>query len=233
MQGARRLCGFGIDSLDRIILGSNSAYLYIGIPSERNNDDISRYDYDFFHSELAAAEGFSVDTLGPVDGKPDPSVLAVFHDYIKAMPLVAEANQMSKDMSKDLMFELEVKNLALSDSRGNDLQKIIVIKVSNTSTQQVWVWSKAKFINRKYLMEELYQRFITGEEVETDKESDPFWDPIEVIHLGSAHIWLQSLAYCMTLEEQTELLNSEGKEEAILLISIIPCSSSGKYVPFF
>ncbi|XP_078503099.1 kinesin-like protein KIF28 [Lissotriton helveticus] len=217
-----------LQHLDRIILGSNSAYLYIGFPSERNNDDISKYDYDFFHSELAAAEGFSVDTLGPADGKPDPSVLAVFHDYIKAMPLVADANQMSKDLSKDLRFELEVKNLALSDSRGNDLQKEIVVKVSNNTTQQVWVWSKAKFINRKYLMEELYQRFIGGEEVGADKESDPFWDPIEVIHLGSAHIWLQSLAYGMKLEEQTELLNSEGKEEAILLINIIPCSSSGK-----
>lgn len=34
------------------------------------------------------------------DGKPDPSVLAVFHDYIKLMPLVAEANQMSKELKK-------------------------------------------------------------------------------------------------------------------------------------
>lgn len=34
------------------------------------------------------------------DGKPDPSVLAVFHDYIKLMPLVAEANQMSEELMK-------------------------------------------------------------------------------------------------------------------------------------
>lgn len=34
------------------------------------------------------------------DGKPDPSVLAVFHDYIKLMPLVAEANQMSEELKK-------------------------------------------------------------------------------------------------------------------------------------
>ena len=34
------------------------------------------------------------------DGKADPSVLAVFQDYVKLMPLVAEANQMSKELKK-------------------------------------------------------------------------------------------------------------------------------------
>uniref|UniRef100_K7FDE2 Kinesin-like protein 6 n=1 Tax=Pelodiscus sinensis TaxID=13735 RepID=K7FDE2_PELSI len=218
-----------LQHMDRVILGSNSAYLYVGFPAERTNEDLSRYDYDFFQSELAAAEGFSVDKLGVVnkDGKPDPSVLAVFHDYIKLMPLVAEANQMSEELKKELKLELKVKNLALSDSRGYDLQKEVTVKVTNKKTSQVWVWSKAKFINRKFLMEELYQNFLDGADVNVDQDSDPFWDPVEVIHLGSAHIWLQSLAYCMKLEEQTEVLNSEGMEEAILLINIVPCSSDG------
>ncbi|XP_073401192.1 kinesin-like protein KIF28 [Dendrobates tinctorius] len=216
--------------LDRIILGSNSAYLFIGFLDERGEcEDISKFDYDFFQSELAAAEGFSVDKLGAVhnkDGKLDPSVLAVFHDYIKLMPLVAEANQMSEELMKDLTFELKVKNLALTDSRGYDLQKEIMVKVIKTGTQQVWMWSKSKFINRKFLMEELYQGFLDGN-MTLDRENDPFWDPVEAIHLGSAYIWLQSLAYCMKLEEQTELLDSEGLEEAIILINITPCYSGG------
>uniref|UniRef100_A0A674IVG9 Kinesin-like protein n=1 Tax=Terrapene triunguis TaxID=2587831 RepID=A0A674IVG9_9SAUR len=220
-----------LQHLDRVILGSNSAYLYVGFPAERTNEDLIRYDYDFFQSELAAAEGFSVDKLGIVnnkDGKPDPSVLAVFHDYIKLMPLVAEANQMSEELKKELKLELKVKNLASSDSRGYDLQKEVIVKVTNKMTNQVWVWSKAKFINRKFLMEEVYQHFLDGEDVYVGQDHDPFWDPVEVIHLGSAHIWLQSLAYCMKLEEQTEVLNSEGMEEAILLLNIAPCSSDGR-----
>uniref|UniRef100_A0A7M4G035 Kinesin-like protein n=1 Tax=Crocodylus porosus TaxID=8502 RepID=A0A7M4G035_CROPO len=220
-----------LQHLDRIILGSNTAYLYIGPPAERTNKDLLRYDYDFFQSELAAADGFSIDKLGAVsskDGKPDPSVLAVFHDYIKLMPLVAEANQMSEELNKDLKFELKVKNLASSDSRGYDLQKEIIVKVMHKITKQVWVWSKAKFINRKFLMEELYQHFLDGEDMHVEQDNDPFWDPVEVIHLGSAHIWLQSLAYCMKLEEQTELLNFEGQEEAVVLINVVPCSSDGR-----
>ncbi|XP_068925231.1 kinesin-like protein KIF28 [Petaurus breviceps papuanus] len=219
-----------LQHLDRVILGSNSAYLYIGFPSERSKD-WARFDYDFFQSELAAAEGVSVDKLGAVnnkDGKVDPSVLAVFQDYIKLIPLVAEANQMSEELMKGLKLELRVKNLASSDSKGYDLQKEVIVKVTNRETQEVWMWSKAKFINRKYLMEEIYQHFLDGEDIHVAQEDDPFWDPLEAVHLGSAHIWLQSLAYCMKLEEQAELLNSEGLEEAILLINITPCSRTGE-----
>ncbi|XP_067150668.1 kinesin-like protein KIF28 [Apteryx mantelli] len=220
-----------LQHLDRVILGSNSAFLYVGLPAERTDEDLSRYDYDFFQSELAAAEGFSTDKLGAAsskDSRADPSILAVFHDYIKLMPLVAEVNQMSEELKKDLTFELKVKNLAASDSRGYDLQKEIIVKVTHVTTNQVWIWSKAKFINRKFLMEELYQRFREGEDTHVNQDSDPFWDPVEVVHLGSAHVWLQSLAYCLQLEEQTELLNSEGLEEAVVVINLSPCSRDGR-----
>ncbi|KAJ8776334.1 hypothetical protein J1605_015632 [Eschrichtius robustus] len=128
-----------LQHLDRIILGSNSAYLYIGFPSERGSEDLSRFDYDFFQLERVASEGVSVDKLGAVnsgDGKADPSVLAVFQDYIKLMPLVAEANQMSEELKKGLYMELKVKNLASSDSRGHDLQKEVMVKATNQRTRQ-------------------------------------------------------------------------------------------------
>lgn len=77
-------------------------------------------------------------------------------------------------------------------------------------------------------MEELYQRFLEGENTDVNQDSDPFWDPVEVVHVGSAHVWLQALAYRMKLEEQAELLNSEGLEEAVVLINLSPCSSDGR-----
>ncbi|XP_045652383.1 kinesin-like protein KIF28P [Ursus americanus] len=220
-----------LQHLDRIILGSNSAYLYVGFPSERGSEDLNRLDYDFFQLERAAAEGVSVDKLGAMgrgDGSADPSVLAVFQDYVKLMPLVAEANQMGEELEKGLRMELKVKNLASSDSRGYDLQKEVMVKVTHQRTHEVWIWSKAKFINRKFLMEELYQRFLEGEDVRVAQEDDPFWDPVEVVHLGSAHVWLQPLAYCMKLEEQVEFLNCDGLEEAMLHIHVAPCSPAGQ-----
>ncbi|KAK0141957.1 Kinesin-like protein KIF28P [Merluccius polli] len=219
-----------LQHLDRLILGSNSTYLFIGYPSERGSDDWSRYDYDYFHSELAAAEGINLGETAAGSSQTDPSLLAAFYDYIKLMPMVAEANQMSQELNKGVVFKVEIKNLALSDSKGHDLEKEIVVRVTSIESKQVWVWSKVKFVNRKFLMEEIYQQHQAGEGLSMaalPREKDPFWDPLEPLLLGSAHLWLQSLAFRIPLEEQLEVLGSEGTEEAILQTQLVPCTSTG------
>uniref|UniRef100_A0A3B4CGN5 Kinesin-like protein 6 n=1 Tax=Pygocentrus nattereri TaxID=42514 RepID=A0A3B4CGN5_PYGNA len=217
--------------LDRLILGSNSTYLFIGFPSERAGEDWARYDYDYFQSELAAAEAVCL-FLSAGSVQPDPSLLAVFYDYIRLMPMVTEANQMSQELNKGVEFKLEIKNLAMSDSKGHDLEKETAVRVTC-----VWMWSKAKFINRKFLMEEMYQQQaggVSGGVVvgEADlpplpRDRDPFWDPLEPLHLGSAHLWLQSLPFRIHVEEQVEVVGPEGSEEAILQTQLIPCSPTG------
>lgn len=125
-----------------MILGSNSTFLFIGFPSERVGEDWSRYDYDYFQSELAAAAGIHLHTLCDTPGQsedndlilsvwreystresvdsssavfrltcasvgclqPNPSLLAAFYDYIKLMPMVTEANQMSQELNKVLIL---------------------------------------------------------------------------------------------------------------------------------
>ncbi|KAF7665771.1 hypothetical protein LDENG_00132020 [Lucifuga dentata] len=226
-----------LQHLDRLILGSNCTFLFIGYPSERGGDDWSRYDYDYFQSELAAAEGIHLGDSSPGSSQTDPSLLAVFYDYIKLMPMVAEANQMSQELNKGVEFKLEIKNLALSDSKGHELEKKIVVRVTSVGNKQVWMWSKAKFVNRKFLMEEVYQQHqaehsgdhrVQGLSAATlPRDKDPFWDPVEPLLLGSAHLWLQSLAFRIALEEQLEVLGSEGTEEAILQAQLVPCTSTG------
>ncbi|XP_053488799.1 kinesin-like protein KIF28 [Ictalurus furcatus] len=219
--------------LDRVILGSNSTFLFMGFPWERVGDDWSRYDYDYFQSELAVAEGVHLHTLSmsnlncvSVESlQPNPSLLAAFYDYAKLMPMVTEANQMSQELNKGVEFRLEIKNLAMSDSKGQDLEKELVVRVMNVQSKQVWLWSKAKFINRKFLMEEVYQRGVSLPNLPQDK--DPFWDPVEPLHLGSAHLWLHSLAFRIAVDEQVEVVGPEGTEEAILHARLVPCSPEG------
>lgn len=102
------------------------------------------------------------------------------------------------------------------------------------------MWSKAKFINRKFLMEEVYQQqqmasgagegVVGPKRLVLARDRDPFWDPLEPLHLGSAHLWLQSLAFRIPLEEQVEVLGPEGTEEAILQAQLLPCSPMGLWV---
>lgn len=77
------------------------------------------------------------------------------------MPMMAEANQMSQELGKvtemstfrglkqfvthachlsmlqGVEFTLEIKNLALSDSKGHDLEKKIVVRVTAAEQKQV------------------------------------------------------------------------------------------------
>nr|XP_025859049.1 kinesin-like protein KIF28P [Vulpes vulpes] len=71
-----------LQHLDRVILGSSSAYLYIGFPSERGSEDLNRFDYDFFQLERAAVEGVSMDKLGE-----QPRALP-FRHLLHADPLI-------------------------------------------------------------------------------------------------------------------------------------------------
>lgn len=92
------------------------------------------------------------------------------------------------------------------------------------------------------------------------RDKDPFWDPVEPLLLGTAHLWLHSLAFRIPLEEQLEVriqmhckhththtpsggnvsehghiglssqvLGSEGTEEAILQAQLVPCTALGLY----
>lgn len=103
-------------------------------------------------------------------------------------------------------------------------------------SSQVWMWSKAKFVNRKFLMEEVYQQQVVGGEgadrAPLPRDRDPFWDPLEPLHLGSAHLWLQSVAFRIPLEEQVEVVGPEGTEEAVLQTQLVPCSPMGLWVTF-
>ena len=46
------------------------------------------------------------------------------------------------------------------------------------------MWSKEKFMNRKFLIEDIYENWTDGDHVELDQKVDPFWDPVEDVFLG-------------------------------------------------
>lgn len=48
----------------------------------------------------------SLGSSSPGDDQADPSILAVFQDYVKLMPLVVEANQMSEELKKVTFYTL-------------------------------------------------------------------------------------------------------------------------------
>ena len=41
------------------------------------------------------------------------------------------------------------------------------VKMKDLISDIEWIWEKNKFINRKYLMQEMYQNFVEGDDWET------------------------------------------------------------------
>ena len=93
---------FIIYSQDRLKLGSNSLYLYVGFPNERKpSDDINKYDHDFFQTELAEGVGgfYSMAvTSGGQDAVLDAETQLVFSEFIDLMPKIQEANTISEEL---------------------------------------------------------------------------------------------------------------------------------------
>ena len=89
------------------------------------------------------------------------------------------------------------------------------------------IWRHEKFMNRLYIMREMYQNFLElGGSMQYTQEEDPFWDPPEDLLLGRARIQLEALGYCMdTGDDWTPLVDYKGQQEGELLVKIEPLSS--------
>lgn len=89
---------------DRIKLGSNTLFLYIGFPKERSNSDqIVKYDFDMFMTELAEHEGLSMELNTPRSLNPlqdDSAALLLFQEFVNIIPKIAEANAISEELQK-------------------------------------------------------------------------------------------------------------------------------------
>ena len=62
-----------------------------------------------------------------------------------------------------------------------------------------WLWPKEKFINRKYLMQEMYSNYEDGEEWALPDERDPFTEsPDGDFMVGCVEVSMESLGYVVS-----------------------------------
>ena len=79
--------------------------------------------------------------------------------------------------------------------------------MKNLLNGNVWLWERGKFINRRYVIQDLYQRFLDGDEdvMKLPQEEDPFWEPAEDVLIGTANVFLQSLAYALDFDDKLSI----------------------------
>ena len=225
VNGKRLLKITTLQHHDRIVLAPNHLYKYVANREDRKKDKRT-IDFNFVQLEIAAAQGLTnLAGVGTALCLVNPDLQQVRQDLIELLPMVAEANAISKELEKNVVFDVIVKNGASHSL--TDKSKSVMVKVNDKNTNYVWLWEKSTFINRKYLMQELYELWVDGETLDQDQSKDPFWDPPEDIFLGSVYIYLQSLAYQFDIEETMSMVNYKGEDEGKLHVGLSPCDCTG------
>jgi len=151
---------------------------------------------------------------------------------LRAIPLVSEANIIGQELGKDIEFE--VKLVTKVSAGANKLNTSVAnsdlfVKVTQ-STGVSSLWDYDKFISRLYIMRDAYLQYTEqGERFRLHEDQDPFYDPVDCMHIGTAYIYLDFLSYCIDIDETTPILDYKGKQDGELQVQIKVADRSGAF----
>ncbi|RWS30831.1 kinesin-like protein KIF28P [Leptotrombidium deliense] len=209
---------------DRLLFGSTQLFVY-NHPSQRSKSKMtfSEVTFELAQEEIASKAGFDVNN-------DDQSLEAALlnKDLLEVLPGIEVANAIAEELDKNVRFEIMLVSpqyLAKNNERTE-----VFVKVYSDETEQEFEWSKEKFLNRLYVMKEMYQNYEQGQEDwDLPEERDPFLEDASAeTRIGSVQVYLQPLAFMVELKEQLELLDYKGKDVGIINIEIVPCSHNGR-----
>ncbi|KAH9487863.1 Kinesin-like protein kif28p [Bulinus truncatus] len=209
---------------DRVLLGPNHLYVFHHPQDEakliKAGKKFEQPTYDSAQEEIAKESGL-------VDSKANKSKeeLLLNEDLIQVLPMVFEANAMSEEMDKRVKFEI-----CLVSPKARGLKEGIsevMVQMKNLENCNSWLLPRSNFINRKYMMQEMFQNYTEGEpDWNVPKEKDPFWEPHTTpVLIGTSLVLLQPLAYLIDMEESLAVIDLKGKEIGQLLVALVPCDS--------
>lgn len=210
---------------DRVLFGPNHLYVFHHPQDEAKNVKEGKVTetptYDTAQEEIAKKAGF-MDKAGKSEDD-----LILQEDVIQMLPMVNEADAMSAELDKKVKFELA---LVSPQARGLKEGKTeVMVKIRNLESGNEWLWDRNKFINRKFLMQEMYQNYVEGaDDWDVPREKDPFWEDADVeVLIGTVHVHLMSLSHKLDIEETLTVTNYQGKENGHIEIEVTPCTSKG------
>ncbi|KAL9644026.1 hypothetical protein ABK040_005494 [Willaertia magna] len=138
-------------------------------------------------------------------------------NLVRLLPLIKEANDMVKDMKKNIRYDLKI--VVKNNSPFLNVQAVDKDKKKTT------MWTTEEFEVRILKMRERYSLFLNPKIGPNYEEmtltQDPFYGSVIDV-IGSAKFELKDLARRKPKEEVLPLLNSEGETNGHLLIAIIP-----------
>ena len=140
------------------------------------------------------------------------------------MPAVEEANSISEELDKRVKFEIIlIAPNKLSTLKGKaegfdkkalkSSQPEVCVKMKNLENGTEFIWPKEKFLNRLYLMKEMYNNYEEEDDWDLPEEKDPFQEDLnQEVCIGTAQVFLQPIAYMVEMKEQLEITDVKGNK---------------------
>ncbi|TRY68620.1 hypothetical protein TCAL_12159 [Tigriopus californicus] len=208
-----------LDHNDRLVFGSTQTWLFQN-PNEPGIDK-KKYppiNFEFAQEEIAAKAGININQPGMGDG-------VLPEQLIECMPAVEEANSISEELDKRVKFEimlispemlskLKGKHEGFENHNMKSTTPEVCVKMKNLENGTEFIWPKEKFLNRLYLMKEMYSNYEEEEdEWDLPEENDPFQvDVNEEVLIGAVPVFLQTVAYMDVYCKYTMYLDDEKTE---------------------
>ncbi|XP_065183829.1 kinesin-like protein KIF28 [Sycon ciliatum] len=212
---------------DRVVFGTNHYMVFINpmnMSMSANSPDL--VDWQYAQQEIAEQRGLVVKSGEHILSKEEQ----VFHDQVvDLLPMVNEVNAISEELNKYKTFEIVVVPVeATYGKKKRDATTLPVVMMRDLLNGNCWLWQYGTFLNRRYMIQELYQRWVDGEVMDAQtipQEDDPFWEPPEPILVGTACVYLQSLAYGMDFQDKLALSDYHNVEQGSIAVAVEPCNA--------
>lgn len=217
---------------DRILFGSSHLYVFYdpaGVAAlEKTGAKDEPPTYEAAQAEIAEQSGLKelTNSAASDSGGKSKDDLILQEDLIHILPMIGEANAMSQELKKRMTFEVA---LVAPQARGLTSGRTeVCVKMTNQDTGNEWMWDRNKFINRKYLMQEMYQNYVEGDaDWDLPQAKDPFWEPASAsIMIGTAQVILKSLAYLVETDEKIPITDFKGNDQGYLSVEVRPCDAN-------
>ncbi|XP_052816368.1 kinesin-like protein KIF28 isoform X3 [Mya arenaria] len=212
---------------DRLLFGSNHLYVFLNPKNPEKSEDLpDEITWEFAQKEIAQVKGFATATGAGMS----KDQLIAQEQVLEILPMVSEVNAISEELNKQKSFDVVLISAAAQENTyGAANNTTVTVKMKNLLNGNTWLWERGKFMNRRYLIQDMYQRFLDGDDLsKVTKEQDPFWEPTEDTLIGSANVFLQSLSYALDFEDKIMFTDYKGQEEGYIVIHVTPCQKDGK-----
>ncbi|XP_074652315.1 kinesin-like protein KIF28 isoform X3 [Tubulanus polymorphus] len=207
---------------DRLMFGPSQLYVFVH-PAERDSlaEPMKEPTFEKAQKEIAKSAGFDMNKKNK-----STEELLLQEDLMDTLPAVTEANAISEELDRKMKFEIVIVPAeARGELRG---RPEVYVEATNLETDRHWLWPKTKFLNRKFMMTEMYNNYLDGDDWQVAPERDPFLEDDEAdIHIGSVRVWLQALTYLIEVREQLSIIDYKAKDVGMLNVEALPCDSNG------